>query len=168
MNFERAYRGEAAMTQGKRAFWRGAMIAPLSVPVVYGLWALFFWHDPTPKEEFSDFSSSTIFAWLFAMATLTLLSYIVTWMIGFPLIVTLKRLRRLSFQRVVISSAFISAAVFGVLLLPLLALSSKAPDEIWSLLTRVAGMGTIAGTLVSTTFCFSAGIRPVLKEVRSE
>ncbi|OGW29064.1 MAG: hypothetical protein A2X56_12090 [Nitrospirae bacterium GWC2_57_13] len=142
----------------KRPLWFGFSLAPLAAPLLFAIWALCFWTDPTPKQEFSGFDSYAISAWVFTFAVLTLTSYAMSFVIGTPLISTLRRFNKLSFWWVVLLAALLGAMAFVGVFFLVLAIAEEFKGTIWFELLRFMGVGGIFGFSVATLFCLLVGI----------
>jgi len=142
----------------KRPLWFGFSLAPLAAPLIYGVWALFFWTDPTPKQEFSGFDSYAISVWVFSFAFQTLMSYVITIAVGIPLISTLKRFNKLSFWWVVLPAVLLGAIVFVGIFFLALAIAEEFKGNFWFEIFRFSGVGGVFGFSVATVFCLLVGI----------
>ena len=142
----------------KRPLWIGFSLAPLAAPLLYALWALFFWTDPTPKQEFSGFDSYAISVWVFSFVLQTLTSYVISAVVGIPLILTLRRFNKLFFWWVVLLATLLGAiALVGVFFL-VLAIADEFKGNIWFEILRFLGVGGAFGFSVATLFCLLVGI----------
>lgn len=133
-------------------------MAPLAAPLVYAVWALFFWTDPTPKQEFSGFDSYAISAWAFAFACIILFSYVVSIAFGIPLISVLRRFNKVSFWWVVLLAAPLGALALAGVFLSLLTLGAEVKGTMWSEMLLFSLVGGAFGSVVAAAFCMLVGI----------
>jgi hypothetical protein len=148
----------------KRPLWFGFSLAPLAAPLLYSLWALLFWTDPTPKREFSGFDSHAVTAWIIFFLALTITSYFGSIVVGIPLIAVLRRRNRLTFWRVVLSAALIGAIAFAVGLYLLLPYAQEIKGPVWIGILQFSGFGAALSFAVAVVFCLLVGI-PVRNEI---
>jgi hypothetical protein len=134
----------------KRPLWIGFSLAPVAAPLLYVLWALFFWNDPTPKQEFSGFDSYAISVWVFSFVFHSLTSYVICLVIGIPLILTLWRFNKLSFWWVVLLATLLGAIAFVGVFFLVLAIAEEFRGNIWFEILRFMGFGGALGFSVAT------------------
>ena len=146
------------ITNLKKPLWFGFSIAPLAAPIAYAIWALLFWTDPTPKQEFSGFDAYAVSGWAIFFTCATLVSYIFSIIFGLPLITTLQRLNKLTFWRVVLFSVPLGAIAFTSCFMLLLALGATTEGNIWSDIVTFLWAGGALGLIVATVFCLLVGI----------
>lgn len=142
----------------KRPLWIGFSFAPVAAPLLYVLWALFFWTDPTPKQEFSEFDSYALSVWVFSFVFHSLTSYVICLVIGIPLILTLRRFNKLSFWWVVLLATLLGAIAFVGVFFLVLAIAEEFRGNIWFEILRFMGFGGALGFSVATLFCLLVGI----------
>lgn len=155
--------GEAGVIQisrmkFKRPLWQGFSVAPLTIPVVYVAWALIFWKDPTPKQEFSDFTSYAVYAWVFGFSIVIFTSYSVSAIIGIPLSIMLKRLNKVSFWWMVLLAALIGAGISIVVFLLAMKISAEFRGNLLPEIARFFLIGGVLGSMVAVVFCRIVGI----------
>jgi hypothetical protein len=142
----------------KRPIWLGFFVAPLTMPLVYAVWALFFWTDPTPKQEFSDFTSYAVSAWVFIFSVVVSTSYFISAILGIPLFIVLKRLNKISFLWFVLPAALLGAGIFAGIFLLLMAFGAELRGNAWSEIARFFLTGGALGSMVAASFCMIVGI----------
>jgi hypothetical protein len=142
----------------KRPIWFGFFVAPLIIPLVYMVWALFFWNDPTPKQEFSDFTSYAVSAWVFVFSIVVSASYFVSAILGIPLFIVLKRLNKISFFWFVLLAALLGAGIFVGIFLLIMTFGAELRGNAWSEMARFLLTGGALGSMVAASFCMIVGI----------
>jgi len=146
----------------KRSLWLGFSIAPLGAPLAYGIWALFFFTDTTPKQEASEYQY-----WFFAMTVFFVpASYIASLATGIPLIFTLKRFNKISFWWVTLFAVPLGAVVLTICLFLMLTMGAVINGNIWFEILRFSGVGSALGFVVAAFFCLLVGITDSFKRER--
>lgn len=141
----------------KKSIWLGALVAPLTAPIVYCLWISLFVPDTTPQLE-RNLESTLLALFLFFVPTSYMLSYI----LGFPLIFFLKRIDKLTFKYVALSSGCL--AILALSVLTLLADRFLDVTIIWKTISVADVMvfisiGFLSGFLIGVSYCFLSGIK---------
>jgi hypothetical protein len=138
----------------KRRIVLGAIVAPLSAPVLYLFFVMLFVPDWTPKQE------RTLETALLFLAAAVLSSYVMSFLLGAPIVYLLKRFRLLQLRWVI--GASIPFGIIGLWLLYLVAvLPLTRPDTdgvAWSQLWSLLATGAILGSVIAVTFCAVSGI----------
>jgi hypothetical protein len=144
----------------KRSLKFGFMIAPLSVTITYITWALLFWTDLTPKQEFSDFNLNTLSAWALLIIALTLFSYLWSVVLGIPLVVLLRKINKLSFGWITLFSLPLGALALNIsiLLFLLVANDAELTGPIELIFLQITLIGCALGAIVAVSFCALVGI----------
>lgn len=141
----------------KKSAWLGALVAPLTAPIVYCLLVSVFVPDITPKLERN--LESTLFAlFLFFIPT----SYLLSYMLGLPLIIFLGRIKKLTFAYVSLSSGCL--AILALSVLTLLADRFLDVTIIWESISVADVMifisiGFLLGFLIGVSYCSLSGIK---------
>ena len=136
-------------------------MAPLGIPLVYAAWALLFWNDPTPKQEFSDFSSYAVSAWVFSFSIVLFTSYFVSAILGIPLFIVLKRLNKVSFWWLVLLAALLGAGIFAGIFLLTMTFGAELRGNVWYEMARFLMIGGALGSMVAASFCKIVGITKI-------
>lgn len=139
----------------KRRVWLGALLAPLTAPILYVLFIMLFVPDTTPKHERS---------WETALVALSVglipSSYLVNLVFGAPLIYILMRFEKLSFMWVVSLAAPLGAIALICLLVLTIAFGAEVHWEAikWHEITSFLSTGAGLGVISAAVFCHLAGI----------
>lgn len=133
----------------KRSSWLGFAIAPATGPVLYGVIALFI-PELTQKKEFGAES------WIMSILFFSLVSYIASFILGYPLLKVLKKFNKATFIWLVsIGAVLYAISLYAVLFQIMRAeiIGEKTPVII---VTLLVGFGL--GVVVSSVFCLISGI----------
>jgi hypothetical protein len=133
----------------KRSIWLGYAIAPFIGPVLYGLVALFI-PEITEKKEFGATS------WFVSTIFFALISYIACLIFGAPLILILKKLKKLSFLWVVLCGSPLYAISLYITLFYIMGAEITGNKFSVTGYTLLVGLGL--GIVVTTVFSGIAGI----------
>lgn len=136
----------------KRSPWLGFAIAPATAPVFYGILALFI-SDVTQKKEFGATS------WFISILFFTLVSYVVSFMLGFPLLKVLKKYKKVTVMWVVGCGAVLYAISLYVVLFHIM--GAEIIGEPLPVIGTILLVGFGLGVLVSSVFCLISGITPM-------
>jgi hypothetical protein len=141
----------------KKSAWLGALIAPLTAPIVYCLLVSLFVPDVTPKLE-RNLESTLIALFLIFIPT----SYLLSYMLGLPLITFLGRIKKLRFKYVAVSSGCLGILALG--LLTLLADRFLDVTIIWKTISFAdamifIGIGFLLGSLIGVSFFLLSGMQ---------
>lgn len=135
----------------KRPLWVGFSLAPLGAPLAYLAWALFFFTDTTPKHEATE-------TFIPALLVFTLASYIASLVAGVPLVLILKRFKKLSFGWITVPAVLLGGAMFTTVFFLLLATGATIKGSVWREIALFFGVGGAYGFTVAAAFCVLVGI----------
>jgi hypothetical protein len=127
----------------------GLLLAPLTTPVVFALWAAYVGEDPTGKE------TPSVIQWVLVLGGVTLFSYVASVLFGVPLIHALRRLNKLAIWTVVPAAALAGAVA---LVAAISITGGYFTDPVWGPLAQLAAAGALLGTCVAASYCWLAGI----------
>lgn len=142
----------AKMLRMRKSPKLGLIFAPLAGALAYMLLVFIFGEDTTPKKDYTGLQ-----AWPFYVAmyiAVALLCYLVSTLIGIPLLGYLKRHGKLVFWNIVL----ISIPIGAVSVAAVIYLFVRHETYILIPLLFFAAYGAVTGVVVSATYCWLAGI----------
>lgn len=130
----------------------GLFVAPLVGALVFMLLGFIFGEDTTPKKDYTGLQAWPFFVGMYI--AVALLCYLVCILIGVPLLKYLKQHAKLEFWIIFFISIPIGAAsIAGVVYL-----LARNETHILIPLLFFAAYGAVTGAVISTTYCWLAGI----------
>ena len=141
----------------KRPLWVGVLLAPLAVPLVTYTWTSIIYSELGLSFNFSLGSDGA-----FLIASVTAVSYALTILIGVPILLSLRRVDRLSFLWVELSFAMVAAIVMLMMLLYI------ETGFSWQVLLYSLKVGVPLGCIVGAVLCWVTGITVRSTRTRAE
>ena len=133
----------------KRSLWLGYLIAPSTGPFLYGIMLLFF---PATYEN-KEFSAET---WFLSVSIFILASYMACFLIGMPLIILLKKYKKLTFNWLAILGSGLYAFIINFVLF--VVMEPRILDNIYIIVLKTSLIGFVMGMVIITVFSYLAGI----------
>lgn len=133
----------------KRSPWLGYSIAPFTAPLLYGIIILFF---PAVYEK-EEFSAEV---WFLSIALYVFVSYVICFIVGVPLIILLKKIKKLTFTWL----AFIGSCLYALIVnfIILYVMKPTILGNIYIIVLQISLTGLAMGMLIVTVFSYLAGI----------
>jgi len=130
----------------------GLILAPLAGALAYMLLVFIFGEDNTPKKDYTGLQAWPFYAAMYVATTL--LCYLISILVGIPLVSYLKRHGKLKFWVIFLISIPIGAAS----LTSVIYLLAHNEEHLLIPLLFFSGYGAVMGAVVSATYCWLAGV----------
>lgn len=133
----------------RRSPWIGYSVAPFTAPLLYGIIILFF---PVVYEK-KEFSAGT---WLLSVSIFIFASYVACFIAGVPLIIILKKIKKLTYIWLAIIGSFLYALIINVILFWVI--NPVITGNIYRVLLKTTLTGLAMGMVITMVFSYFAGI----------
>ena len=130
----------------------GFMLAPLIGAITFMLLVFIFGEDNSPKKDYSGAQAWPFYFSIFLVVTL--FCYLLTTIIGIPLVIFLDHYRKLKFWILLLLSSLIGA----ISLTSVIYFIARDEAGISVVLLFFSAYGAVVGAVISITYCWLAGV----------